>query len=169
MISLQVFNAYELCGSDRKFLKEFIIKKTDSTKYYPKIVSWLNDNVFIRGYYKKIILATTQDNEKLSGWVHDDSPVGLAIVKLGKICHCSVSGSYMKQGIGAALFGMALREACEYYDTNSYRVRFTLPEIVWEENKDFFRLFGFNKPVLCNSNYRPKIKELRCERRFKEK
>lgn len=161
-IKLKIVQANKLCEFDKGFIKGFICQPKIK-KYYPKILDWL-DNVVYTSSDKKIIFATENEGDKLSFGL----PVGIAIVKPGKICHCSVNQDHFNKGIGASLFGLALEEA-KNYGNGLWKVRFTLPSVLWETHRNFFKLFGFDRVTVCTHNYRSgKIKELRCERKFKD-
>lgn len=161
-IRLTIIQANKLCEFDKGFIKGFVYQP-EVKKYYPKILNWLDGAVFI-SREKKVIFATETEKDRLCFGL----PVGIAIVKPGKICHCSVNQDHFHKGIGAALFGLALEEA-KNYDNGIWEVRFTLPSVLWETHKNFFKLFGFNKAVVCARNYRGgNIKELRCKRKFRD-
>jgi len=86
-------------------------------------------------------------------------PIGVVIAKPGrsaKLCHLSVDPSHRRSGLGELLFSVAALQASR----GSSTLKFTLPESLWETERQFFNSFAFSHAELAGTQYRLFEREL---------
>ena len=123
---------------------------------YPTIEGWLERKVF----------AGLKSGERV-GYIGlcDERPVASAVVKRGrtsKFCHLRLDESAQNQGLGELLFALMTLEMRH----KAKKVSFTLPENLWNEEREFFRSFGFVDAVKAKRQYRLFEEELFCSAPF---
>lgn len=136
-----------------KVLRELVL---ENEQMYPNIKKWFDQKV-VNGIAK----------EERIGYVAylDGKPAVSAIVKRGesaKFCHLKIKQELQDIHLGEAFFALMGLETrgC------AREVHFTLPESVWENEKAFFKSFGFSKAVKSGHQYRFFEEELRCSSPF---
>lgn len=123
---------------------------------YPDINTWFNSTV---------VPELKADGRAALVGYEDDSPVASAIVKPRrntKFCHLHIAERHRGKNLGELFFSLMAFEARQM----ASRVHFTLPESLWEEEKDFFESFGFSSAELAERQYRSGEKELVCSASF---
>jgi predicted transcriptional regulator/N-acetylglutamate synthase-like GNAT family acetyltransferase len=137
-------------------LRDFSELILQNEPMYPGIDKWLSDKV----------IPGIKDSQRAAyvGYV-DGLPAVSAVVKCGessKFCHLKIREDLQDKHLGEAFFclmGLAAREVAR-------EVHFTLPESVWEKEKEFFTSFGFDRVVKAGHQYRLFEDELRCSAPF---
>lgn len=136
-----------------KNLRELVL---ENEPMYPNIDKWFDAKV----------VPGLKDSERI-GYVGylDEKPAISAVVKRGesaKFCHLRIKEELQNIHLGEAFFtlmGLEVRGLAR-------EVHFTLPESVWEKEEEFFKSFGFSKPVKAGHQYRLFEDELRCSSPF---
>ena len=123
---------------------------------YPAIEEWLERRAF----------SGIMSGERV-GYIGlcDETPVASAIVKKGavsKFCHLKLDDTVQDQGLGEFFFVLMALET----RGRANRVNFSLPENLWDREKDFFGSFGFNDAVVAKRQYRFFEEELFCSAPF---
>ncbi len=96
----------------------------------------------------------------------NERPVAAAVVKRGqvaKFCHLKIDPSAKSRSLGDLFFTLMTLDVRHQAE----RVRFTLPESVWEDRKLFFNSFSFNAAEKSGRQYRLFESELFSETSFK--
>lgn len=140
------------------FMKDFRKLVLRNEPMYPQIGKWLDEKVM-----PGII------SSQRVGYVGylDEIPVVSAVVKRGessKFCHLKIREDLQGQHLGEAFFCLMGLDS----KFTAKEIHFTLPESVWENEKDFFRSFGFDKAQKAGHQYRLFEDELRCSASFGE-
>ncbi|HEA64671.1 MAG TPA: hypothetical protein ENI02_00805 [Candidatus Aminicenantes bacterium] len=141
-------------GSDHlKKLRELVL---ENEPMYPNIEKWFDAKV----------VPGLKCSERI-GYVGylDEKPAVSAVVKRGedaKFCHLRIKKELQDIHLGEAFFALMGLEVRRF----AKDVHFTLPESVWEKEKEFFKSFGFSKPVKAGHQYRFFEDELRCSSPF---
>lgn len=137
-------------------LRDFSNLILQNEPMYPRIGKWLSDKV-IPGI-------KSSQRAAYVGYV-DGLPGVSAVVKSGessKFCHLKIREDLQDKHLGEAFFClMGL-----YAKASAKEIHFTLPESVWEGEKEFFRSFGFDKAQRAGQQYRLFEDELRCSASF---
>ena len=125
---------------------------------YPDIRRWLKTKVFpgIRDDSRAAFLG-------LCG----DVPIATAVVKRGpnsKFCHLRLAEKFHDKSLGEIFFVFMAFEVRNW----AHEIHFTLPESLWENEKQFFQSFGFTKVSRLGVQYRLFDKELVCSAPFVE-
>jgi predicted transcriptional regulator len=136
-------------------LRELILRSEDA---YPRIGRWFDSKVS-NGL-------RSGERTGLVGLINEQ-PVAAAILKRGhvsKFCHLKIDESVRSRSLGDLFFTLMSLEVRQ----RSQRVRFTLPESVWEDRKTFFQSFSFKSAEKCGRQYRLFDTELYSETPFPE-
>ncbi len=139
-----------------QYLKDFRNLVLRNEPMYPKIGKWLDEKVM-----PGII------SSQRVGYVGylDEVPAVTAVVKRGessKFCHLKIREDLQDRHLGEAFFCLMGLDA----RASAKEIHFTLPESVWEGEKEFFRSFGFDKAQKAGHQYRLFEDELRCSASF---
>ena len=134
-------------------LRDLILQ---SEPAYPQIGRWFDGRVLqgLRSGHR-------------SGYVGliNDRPVAAAILKRGsvsKFCHLKIDSSVRGRSLGDLFFTLMTLDVRH----QAQRVRFTLPESVWEDRKTFFKSFAFDSAEKSERQYRLFDSELFSETSF---
>jgi len=124
---------------------------------YPNIARWFDSKVSagLRSGHRMGLVALI--NER---------PVAAAVLKRGlvtKICHLKIDESARSRSLGDLLFSLMTLDVRH----RAERVRFTLPESVWEERRNFFQAFSFSTAEKADRQYRLFDTELYSETPFR--
>ncbi|MEW6196327.1 MAG: ASCH domain-containing protein [Bacteroidota bacterium] len=125
---------------------------------YPGIGRWLKEKVIPGLRDKERIAFIAYANEK---------PVISAVVKRGnisKFCHLKINNDYQDKNFGEMFFTLMSLEIRNFAKS----IYFTLPENLWEKEKNFFGSFGFNTIVKNDVQYRNGETELRSTAQFQD-
>src|ERR1700733_12244064 len=122
-------------------LRDLILQSEPS---YPEIGRWFDSRV-LHG------ICTGQR----IGYVGliNEHPVAAAVLKRGlvsKFCHLKIDSSARSRSLGDLFFTLMTLDV----RNQAKRVRFTLPESVWEDRKGFFQSFSFNIAEKADRQYR---------------
>jgi len=145
----------DACGlSDH--LRDFSHLILQNEPMYPGIGKWLRDKV----------IPGIRDSQRVAyvGYA-DGVPAASAVVKCGessKFCHLRVRDDIQDRHLGEAFFSLMGLEARGL----AREIHFTLPESLWEKEKEFFTSFGFDRVVKAGHQYRLFEDELRCSAPF---
>jgi len=136
-----------------KKLRELVL---ENEPMYPNIKEWFDAKV----------MQGLKVSERI-GYVGylDEKPVVSAVVKRGaaaKFCHLRIKEKLQDIHLGEAFFGLMGLEVRDF----AKEVHFTLPESLWEREKNFFKSFGFAKAVKAGHQYRMFEDELKCSSDF---
>ncbi|MCX5644295.1 MAG: hypothetical protein NTZ17_06375 [Phycisphaerae bacterium] len=123
---------------------------------YPGIDRWLSDKV----------IPGIRDSQRVAyvGYV-DGVPAVSAVLKCGessKFCHLRVREDLQDEHLGETFFSLMGLEARGV----AKAIHFTLPESLWEKEKEFFTSFGFDRVLKAGHQYRLFEDELRCSAPF---
>src|SRR5882724_2019304 len=132
-----------------------LIKKHEGN--YPNIKNWLKTKVFPD---------IKQQERALYIGLNNNMPIATAVVKKGedsKFCHLYVEENMRDQNIGDIFFILMSIFVKRY----AKKVHFSLPEGLWEERKNFFNSFGFDKIEKYKTQYRNGEEELTTSVDFK--
>jgi predicted transcriptional regulator len=136
-------------------LRDLILQ---SEPAYPQIGKWFDGRVLqgLRSGHR-------------TGYVGliNERPVAAAILKRGavsKFCHLKIDPSARSRSLGDLFFTLMTLDVRHQAE----RVRFTLPESVWEDRKAFFKSFAFNAVEKSERQYRLFDSELFSETSFGE-
>lgn len=137
-------------------LKAFSNLILQNEPMYPGIDKWLKDKV----------IPELKDSQRVAyvGYV-DGMPAASAVVKCGessKFCHLKIREDLRDKHLGEAFFSLMGLEARGL----AQEIHFTLPESVWEREREFFTSFGFNRVAKAGHQYRLFEDELRCSAPF---
>ncbi len=141
-------------GSDHlKKLRELVL---ENEPMYPNIEEWFDQKV----------VSGMKSSERVGyiGYL-DEKPAVSAVVKRGedaKFCHLRIKKELQDIHLGEAFFTLMGLEVKRF----AKDVHFTLPESVWEKEKEFFKSFGFVKAIKAGHQYRLFEDELRCSSPF---
>jgi predicted transcriptional regulator len=152
IVRLQAEDARGLSDHMRDF-SDLIL---ENEPMYPGIGKWLHEKVIpgIRSSQRAAYVGY------LGG-----IPAASAAVKCGeaaKFCHLRMKEGLQDKHLGEAFFSLMGLEAREL----AREVHFTLPESLWEKEKEFFTSFGFDKVIKAGHQYRLFEDELRCSAPF---
>jgi len=157
--NLQISRVHDrdaLLGTDLfSIFKAAIIKHEPM---YPKISIWLRDKV-IPGILNGTRIAYVG--------FHNDLPVVTAIAKKGestKFCHLHIDEVIQDKNLGELFFSLMILDVRHIADG----IHFTLPESLWEKEKNFFSSFGFNNALKSPTQYRKSEEELICRSTFNQ-
>lgn len=92
---------------------------------------------------------------------HNQEPIVSAVVKRGrrsKFCHLKVRKDFWNKHLGEVFFALMTLEVRHV----ARQVHFTLPEGLWEANRDFFSSFAFLKTQKAFRQYRLFEEEVQC-------
>jgi predicted transcriptional regulator len=123
---------------------------------YPRIDRWLSE---------KVRVGVQAGRRHVFVGYHLGKPSVAAIVKTGasaKLCHLSVTPELRGRNVGELFFvlmAMSVRD-------QSRTMRFTLPEGLWEREREFFESFAFTEVQVAAKQYRRSERELFCEAPF---
>jgi len=127
-----------------------------NAEMYPGINKWL----------KQKVIPGLKNTERVAYIAYDnDRPIISAVVKRGdesKFCHLKIDDKYQDNNYGEMFFVLMSLDIRKYAKT----VFFTLPEKLWEDEKNFFKSFGFNKANKNDIQYRMGHDELVCRNTF---
>ena len=128
----------------------------EHTPYYPAIGRWIKDKV----------IPGISSGQRI-GYVgfQEEEPVLAAILKQGKsskFCHLSINERFQGNHLGKLMFSLMAAEIRSI----ASEVHFTLPEGLWAQEQDFFKMYGFDEAVPANIQYRMIEEELRCSTPF---
>jgi predicted transcriptional regulator len=134
-------------------LRELILQSEPS---YPNIGRWF-DNQVLNGL----------QNGQRTGYVGliNERPVAAAVLKRGsisKFCHLKIDPSAKSRSLGDLFFTLMTLDVRHQAE----KVRFTVPEGVWEDRKIFFNSFSFNSVEKSGRQYRLFESELFSETSF---
>lgn len=158
----QTFRLVRIGAIDAKFrtddflsLRQSILRSEDS---YPGIAKWFEGKVFegLRSGERTGFLGLL-----------DEKPVAAAIVKQGqtaKFCHLKIDEAARSKSLGDLFFTMMTLDVRQRANS----VRFTVPEGVWEQRKNFFHSFSFNSVCRSGRQYRLFETELFSQTQFSE-
>lgn len=125
---------------------------------YPGISTWLKNKV----------LPGIKNGERIAYLgLCNDSPVVTAVVKTGassKFCHLHIEKDLQDKNIGELFFAMMIVDVRH----NAKSIYFTLPEGLWESEKNFFSSFGFEQAEKSRIQYRKSEEELLCISTFQK-
>lgn len=154
------FQVVRLSESDARAGTDHLIKLRhlvlENEPMYPHIDKW----------FDKKVLPGLKDSRRI-GYVGylDEEPVVSAIVKRAeesKFCHLRIKKALQDYNLGNAFFCLMGLEVKDF----TKEVHFTLPESLWEKEKQFFKSFGFSYAVKAGHQYRLFEDELRCSASF---
>ena len=151
---VRLSEADALAGSDHlEKLRELVL---ENEPMYPNIKKWFDEKV----------IAGLKASERI-GYVGylDEKPAVSAVVKRGedaKFCHLRIKKELQDIHLGEAFFTLMGLEVRRF----AKDVHFTLPESVWEKEKEFFKSFGFIDAIKAGHQYRLFDDELRCSSDF---
>jgi predicted transcriptional regulator len=136
-------------------LREMVLRSEEA---YPHIARWFDGKV-----------STGMRSGERMGFVGlvNERPVAAAILKRGavtKFCHLKIDESARSRSIGDLLFSLMTLDVRH----RAKRVRFTLPESVWEDRKSFFNAFSFSQVEKAGRQYRLFDPELYSETSFSD-
>ena len=134
-------------------LRDLILQSEPS---YPEIGRWFDSRV----------LQGLRSGQR-TGYVGliNERPVAAAVLKRGvvsKFCHLKIDLSARSKSLGDLFFTLMTLDVRH----QAKRVRFTLPESVWEDRKDFFNSFTFDSAEKSERQYRLFDSELFSETSF---
>ena len=136
------------------FRSEIMEKETS----YPEIGRWLKKQVIPQlGHPGRIAYVAHLDN----------LPVGTVVFKICdrlKLCHLHISDYARRRGLGDVFLGLVALQK----EISAKNIYFTIPESVWDEQKDFFLRFGFRHRGQATRQYRLFDRELYCSAPFAE-
>lgn len=120
----------------------------------------------IGGWFDRKVISGVKSSERIAyiGYV-DEEPAVSAVIKRGestKFCHLKIRENLQDIHLGEAFFALMGLEARSF----AKEVHFTLPESLWEKEKEFFKTFGFIKAIKSRHQYRLFEDELRCSSPF---
>jgi len=123
---------------------------------YPDILNWLNRKV----------LPGIQNGSRIAylGFCND-LPVVTAVAKRGnttKFCHLHIDKQIQDKNLGELFFSLMVIDVRHI----ASGIHFTLPESLWEREKNFFGSFGFDKVYKAPTQYRNFDEELMCHSTF---
>jgi predicted transcriptional regulator len=122
-------------------LRDYVLRSEES---YPHIIRWFDSKV------SKGLL--TGERTGFVGLINE-RPVAAAVLKRGsiaKFCHLKIDESARSRSLGDLFFTLMTLDV----RNQAKRVRFTLPESVWEDRKGFFQSFSFNIAEKADRQYR---------------
>jgi predicted transcriptional regulator len=136
-------------------LRELVLRNEEA---YPQIGRWFDSKVFDGLCSGERLGLVALLNER---------PIAAAILKRGpttKFCHLKIEESVRSRSLGDLFFTLMALDVRH----TAKRVRFTLPESVWEDRKAFFRSFAFSHAERAGRQYRLFDTELYSETNFAE-
>lgn len=151
---VRVSEADAHAGSDHlKKLRELVL---ENEPMYPNIEEWFDEKV----------VPGLKVSERI-GYVGylDEKPAVSAVVKRGedaKFCHLRIKRELQDIHLGEAFFTLMGLEVRRF----AKEIHFTLPESVWQKEKEFFKSFGFIEAIKAGHQYRLFEDELRCSSAF---
>lgn len=122
-------------------LRDYVLRSEES---YPHIVRWFDSKV------SKGLL--TGERTGFVGLINE-RPVAAAVLKRGatsKFCHLKIDEAARSRSLGDLFFTLMTLEVRNH----AKRVRFTLPESVWQDRKQFFQSFSFGVAEKADRQYR---------------
>jgi predicted transcriptional regulator len=152
VVRLSEFDAR--AGTDHlKKLRELIL---ENEPMYPNIEKWFDEKV----------MEGLKISERIGyiGYL-DERPAVSAVVKRGedaKFCHLKIKKGLQDVHLGEAFFTLMGLEVKRF----AKKVHFTLPESLWDKEKEFFKSFGFVDAIKAGHQYRLFEDELRCSTDF---
>ena len=123
---------------------------------YPGIDKWVD--------HKVIPGLKSSERVAFVGYL-EENPVISAVVKRGKhskFCHLRISDDLQDMHLGELFFSLMALEVRH----EAEEIHFTLPESLWEAEREFFHSFGFNEATAAETQYRLFDTELRCSSSF---
>jgi len=143
------------CSDDFLSLRSLVLTSEEA---YPRISRWFDTKVSIG----------LRTGERL-GYVAlmNEQAIAAAVLKRGattKFCHVKIDPAARNRSLGDLLFTLMALDVRH----QARRVRFTLPESVWEERKTFFNAFGFVGAEKAGRQYRLFDTELYSETAFSD-
>lgn len=142
-----------LRNDDFLSLRELVLRNEPA---YPHIGRWFDSKVFHGLCSGERLGLVALVNER---------PIAAAILKRGattKFCHLKIDESARSRSLGDLFFALMALEVRHV----AKRVRFTLPESVWEDRKQFFNSFAFSRAERASRQYRLFDTELYSETAF---
>jgi predicted transcriptional regulator len=123
---------------------------------YPEISTWL----------MKKVLPGIQNGSRIAylGFCND-LPVVTAVAKRGdstKFCHLHIDQHIQDKNLGELFFSLMIIDVRHIANG----IHFTLPESLWEREKNFFGSFGFDRVSKAPTQYRNFDDELLCRSTF---
>jgi predicted transcriptional regulator len=144
----QNFRIVRLTGEDAaqstdgiKLLEELL---ATNEEMYPNIKRWFRD---------KVIPGLRDGSRVAYVGFEGELPILTAVVKRGeraKFCHLRIASEFQDLHLGEVFFTMM---ALEVRNT-AKEIHFTLPESLWEKQREFFAGFGFNGVTSARNQYR---------------
>lgn len=128
--------------SDDLFLFRELILRNDNS--YPGIAKWLDNKV----------LSGLKSGERTAFLgLLNEKPIAAAVIKKGeaaKFCHLKIEPEARNLHLGDLFFSLMTLEVRH----KTKNVRFTLPESVWDDKKEFFSSFSFTSALPSQRQYR---------------
>jgi predicted transcriptional regulator len=147
--------------------KEDAKAETDNLILFKKLVQ-TNEGMYpdIDNWVKKKVIPGLKTSERTAyiGYINED-PIISAVVKHGdhsKFCHLKIAENFQANHLGELFFSLMALEIRHI----AKEIYFTLPEGLWEKQRNFFESFNFVKAVPSEMQYRLFEKELKCSANF---
>ena len=145
-----------LLETDRLNIFKTTIKAHE--EMYPKISQWLKN---------KVLPGILNGSRIAYLGFCNDRPVVTAIAKKGestKFCHLHIDKEIQDKNLGELFFALMVIDVRHIANG----IHFTLPESLWEKERNFFGSFGFKKALKAQTQYRKSEEELTCSSTFDE-
>jgi len=136
-------------------LRNLVLRNEEA---YPRIARWFDS---------KVVGGLCSGERMGMVALLNELPIAAAILKRGpatKFCHLKIEESARGRSIGDLFFTLMTLDVRH----SAQRVRFTLPESVWEDRKRFFHSFAFSRAERAGRQYRLFDTELYSEAQFPE-
>ncbi|HUT52293.1 MAG TPA: hypothetical protein VM658_02780 [bacterium] len=111
---------------------------------YPRIDEW---------FKKKVTSGIKTSSRKAYLGYINNRPIVSAVLKIdknAKFCHLHIEDGFRHNHIGETLFSIMALDSRRI----ARNFHFTLPESLWEDQKQFFKSFGFDNPIKATRQYR---------------
>lgn len=154
------FQVVRLSESDAKSHTDHLMKfretVLENAHMYPNIDNW----------FDRKVIPGLKNSERIAylGYL-DGKPAVSAVIKRGeaaKFCHLRIKEELQGIHLGEVFFALMGFEVKDF----AKEVHFTLPESVWQKEREFFKSFGFVEAVKAGHQYRLFEDELRCSSPF---
>jgi len=129
---------------ESKKLHDILSLLLSHSEKYPDIHKWFSNKVVpgIINLSRRVYIGYSNDHPVISAVLKKD--------KNAKFCHLHIDEDFRCNHLGELLFSIMALDvrniACDLH--------FTLPESLWEEEKEFFKSFGFDNPIIATTQYR---------------
>lgn len=153
---VKITKADVILNSDNLGVFKIAILKHE--EMYPKISLWLKN---------KVLPGIEHGNRIAYLGLYNGEPVVTAVVKIGassKFCHLHIEKKFQDKNVGELFFAMMIVDVRHMAKS----IHFTLPESLWENEKQFFTSFGFEKAEKSKTQYRKSEEELSCNSTFQK-